>query len=68
MARTRDEDLQGVANQVEVLQGVINGLSRVADTIAAIPVSERSKALATVETSYRQSAMTLGYSDSEARD
>jgi hypothetical protein len=68
MAHTREETLQGVANQVEHLQGVINGLSRVAEAIAAVPANERSKALTAVEASYRQSALELGCSDSEARD
>jgi hypothetical protein len=57
-----------MANQVEHLQGVISGLSRVAEAIAAVPANERSKALRAVEASYRQSALELGCSDSEARD
>jgi ABC-type phosphate transport system permease subunit len=68
MSHTREDTLQGMANQVEHLQGVISGLSRVAEAIAAIPANERSKALRAVEDSYRQSALELGYSDSEARD
>jgi hypothetical protein len=68
MAQTRDEALQGVADQVEVLQGVINGLSRVAEAIAAVPANERSKAMTAVEASYRQTALELGYTDTEARD
>jgi hypothetical protein len=68
MAQTREEALQGVGNQVTALQAVINGLSRVAEAIAAVPANERSKALTAVEASYRQSALELGYSDSEARD
>ncbi|MGC1356174.1 MAG: hypothetical protein WA851_10345 [Xanthobacteraceae bacterium] len=68
MAKTREEAIQGVANQVEALQGVINGLSRVAVAIAAIPTNQRSKAMTAVEAVYRQSALELGYSDSEARD
>lgn len=68
MAKTREEAIQGVANQVEALQGVINGLSRVAEAIAAIPANQRSKAMTAVEAVYRQSALELGYSDSEARD
>jgi len=78
MARTREEALEGVANQVETfrgmingldaLHGAINGLPRVAEAIAAVPLSERHKALTAAEASYRQSALELGYSDSEVRD
>jgi hypothetical protein len=68
MAQTREDALQGVANQVEALQGVINGLSRVAEAMAAVPANQRSKAMTAVEAIYRQSALELGYSDSEARD
>lgn len=68
MSQTRQDTLQGMANQVEHLQGVISGLSRVAEAIAAIPANERSKALRAVEASYRQSALELGCRDSEARD
>jgi hypothetical protein len=68
MAQTREEALQGVADQVEALQAVINGLPRVAEAIAAVAAIERSKALAAVEASFRQSALKLGYSDSQARD
>ena len=78
MAQTREEALRGVANQVETLQGVIhgldalrraiNGLPQVAEAITAVPAKERSKALTAAETSYLQSALELGYSDSEARD
>ena len=78
MAQTREEALQGVANHVETLQRVfsgldalrraISGLPQVAEAIAAVPANERSKALTAAETSYLQSALELGYSDSEARD
>jgi hypothetical protein len=68
MAHTREEALPEVTHQAEHLQGAINGLSRVAEAIAAVPANERSKALTAVEASYRQSARELGYSDSEARD
>jgi hypothetical protein len=68
MAQTREEALQGVADQVDTLQAVINGVPRVAKAVAAVPANERSKALTAVEASYRQSALELGYSDSEAGD
>jgi len=68
MAQTREEAIQGVANQVSALQAVINGLLRVAEVIAAVPANERFKALAAAEGSFRQSALELGYSDSETRD
>lgn len=68
MAQTREEALQGVVDQVDALQAVINGLPQVAEAIAAVAAIERSKALTAVEASFRQSALQLGYSDSEARD
>jgi hypothetical protein len=68
VAQTRAEALQGVADQLDALQGAINGLSRVAEVIAAVPANERSKALTAAEASYRQSALDLGYNDVEAHD
>jgi hypothetical protein len=56
MAQTREEALEGVANQVEVLQAVINGLPRIAEAIAPLPPMSG------------QSALELGYSDSDACD
>jgi hypothetical protein len=57
MAQTRED----------ALQEAINGLPRVAEVIAAIPANARLKALTAVEGSYRQSALDLGYNDSEAQ-
>ena len=68
MVQTREEALQGVVDQVEALQAVINGLPRVAEAISALAPTERPKALAAVEASFRKSALQLGYSDGEARD
>jgi hypothetical protein len=68
MAQIREDALEGVANQVEVLQAVINGIPRIAEAIAAVAADERSKAFTAVEASHHQSALELGYSDSEARD
>ena len=53
---------------LDALRRAISGLPQVAEAIAAVPANERSKALTAAETSYLQSALELGYSDSEARD
>ena len=58
MAQTREE----------ALQGAINGLPRVAEALAAVPADAQPKAWTAVEASYRQSALDLGYSDSEAQN
>jgi hypothetical protein len=68
VAQTRAAALQEVADQLDSLGGAINGLSRVAEAIAAVPAKERSKALTAAEASYRQSALDLGYNDIEAHD
>jgi hypothetical protein len=44
VAQTRAAALQEVADQLDSLRGAINGLSRVAEAIAAVPAKERSKA------------------------
>jgi hypothetical protein len=52
----------------QALREAITGVSRVADAIVAIPANARSKALTAAEASYRQSALDLGYNDSEAQN
>jgi hypothetical protein len=53
VAQTRAAALQEVADQLDSLRGAINGLSRVAEAIAAVLAKERSKALTVAEACYR---------------
>jgi hypothetical protein len=46
----------------------IDGLSRVARAIVAVPAEARTKAFAAAEDSYRQTARELGYDETEVQE
>jgi hypothetical protein len=51
----------------QAFSAAIAGLPKVAELIAALPAADRVRALEVVEESYEQTARTLGYEDSDAR-
>jgi len=52
----------------EVLEAVINGISRVAEAILATPKEARTKALDAAADSYRKTARALGYDEAEIKE
>ncbi len=55
-----------LSNNEEILDAIIAGLSEVARIVAAMPAKDVEKALKAAESSYRKSALTLGYSEGQA--
>jgi hypothetical protein len=51
----------------EILEMAIDGISRVAEAIAAMPVEDRVKAFEAVERSYCETALDLGYEETQAQ-
>jgi hypothetical protein len=50
-----------------VLSAAIDGVSKIAERLANVSSSVRSRALAAVEQSYRQTARALGYDELDAQ-
>jgi hypothetical protein len=50
-----------------VLSAAIDGISKIAERIANVSPSDRSRALAAVEQSYLQTARALGYDELDAQ-
>jgi hypothetical protein len=50
----------------DVLEAVVTGIPRVAESIARISTDHRERAFQAVERSYRQTARELGYSETDA--
>jgi hypothetical protein len=51
----------------EVLSAAIDGIPKIAERIANVSPSDRSRALAAVEQSYLQTASALGYDELDAQ-
>ena len=50
----------------QILEMAIAGISRVAQAIAAMPAEDRARALEAAERSYCQTALDLGYGETQA--
>lgn len=54
------------SEEEEILEAAVNGIPRVAEVVASIPEKARAKALAAVESTYRQTMLDLGYEEGPA--
>jgi len=55
-----------ISEEEEILEAAVTGIRRVAEVVASIPEKARPKALAAVESTYRQTMLDLGYDQGPA--
>ncbi len=53
--------MASISEEEEILETAVTGIPRVAEAVASIPEEARAKALAAVESTYRQTMLDLGY-------
>ena len=58
--------MASVSEEEEILEAAVTGIPRVAEVVASIPEKARPKALAAVESTYRQTMLDLGYDEGPA--
>ncbi len=58
--------MASISEEEVVLEAAVSGIPRVAEVVASIPEKARTKALAAVESSYRQTILDLGYGQGPA--
>ena len=58
--------MASISEEEEILEAAVTGIPRVAEAIASIPEKARAKALAAVESTYRQTMLDLGYEEGPA--
>ena len=55
--------MASISEEEEILEAAVTGIPRVAEAVASIPEKARAKALAAVESTYRQTMLDLGYEE-----
>jgi hypothetical protein len=58
--------MASISEEEDILEAAVTGIPRVAEAVASIPEKARSKALAAVESTYRQTMLDLGYEEGPA--
>lgn len=58
--------MASISEEEEILEAAVTGIPRVAEVVASIPEKARAKALAAVESTYRQTMLDLGYDQGPA--
>jgi len=58
--------MASISEEEEILEAAVTGIPRVAEAVASIPEKARAKALAAVESTYRQTMLDLGYEEGPA--
>jgi hypothetical protein len=58
--------MKPISDSERILQMAIGGIARVAHVIGAMPIEDRAKALEAAERSYCQTALGVGYSETQA--
>ena len=58
--------MASISEEEEILEAAVAGIPRVAEAVASIPEKARPKALAAVESTYRQTMLDLGYEEGAA--
>jgi len=58
--------MASISEEEEILEAAVSGIPRVAEAVASIPEKARAKALAAVESTYRQTMLDLGYDEGPA--
>ena len=58
--------MASISEEEDILEAAVTGIPRVAEAVASIPKKARSKALAAVEGTYRQTMLDLGYEEGPA--
>ena len=58
--------MASISEEEEILEAAVTGIPRVAKALASIPEEARAKALAAVESTYRQTMLDLGYEEGPA--
>lgn len=59
--------MASISEEEKILEAAVAGISRVAEAVASIPEKARAKALAAVESTYRQTMLDLGYEEGPAK-
>jgi len=60
--------MASISEEEEILEAAVTGITRVAEAVASIPEKARAKALAAVESTYRQTMLDLGYEEGPAEN
>jgi hypothetical protein len=58
--------MASISEEEKILEAAVTGIPRVAEAVASIPEKARPKALAAVESTYRQTMLDLGYEERPA--